>query len=403
MNANGRCPWVSYQIRRFLEWKPLDYLIGMVILVNTICLGLQAQYELEGRETWLTGTEHIFLSIYCLELLLRIIGYGFACLRNGWIAFDAILVFLGVASEWVLQPVIASATPDNSIIKQLLVLRVLRLLRLLRAVRMMQNFRTAWRLAHGLMTSGNTIASVFGLLLIALYIFTLAGIEVITKDKSLASNPEVSSIIQQNFNSVPRFLLTLSQFVLADSVSSIYSPLISAKPLLTVYFVPVMLIVSVALMNLVTAVIVEGALYNASKDREMENAAIKERVRRLAPKFKELFKMIDSDTSGIICIDEVNKLTVDDLPLEAHDHVDPDSMVELAQVLDVDGSGDVSEEEFVHGMIGLCMADVPKELLLTLKLTRVQMRAMTDIHKKLSEIEDTMRRELSDLAIKVTR
>ena len=44
---------------------------------------------------------------------------------------------------------------------------------------------------------------------------------------------------------------------------------------------------------------------------------------------------------------------VSGLPWEAIDHVDPDSMVELSKVLDLDGSGYVSQDEFVHGMIGL--------------------------------------------------
>ena len=62
--------------------------------------------------------------------------------------------------------------------------------------------------------------------------------EMITKDNSLTSNPEVCSIIQLQFHAVTRFVLTLSLVLLADSVALVYGSLINAKPTVTMYFVP---------------------------------------------------------------------------------------------------------------------------------------------------------------------
>ena len=68
-----------------------------------------------------------------MELLSRFYAFGFGCLKSGWVAFDAVLVVVGVASTWVL-PSIFTETPEE--LGPLLVLRVLRLLRLARAVKL---------------------------------------------------------------------------------------------------------------------------------------------------------------------------------------------------------------------------------------------------------------------------
>ena len=84
-------------------------------------------------------------------------------------------------------------------------------------------------------------------------------------------------------------MLTLIQFVNTDSIADIYKPLIRKSPVLVVrgrfvgrteeplsqtearqvFFVIFLLVVSVSIMNLVTAVIVEGAIAQAAEDKEV--------------------------------------------------------------------------------------------------------------------------------------
>ena len=45
-------------------------------------------------------------------------------------------------------------------------------------------------------------------------------------------------------------MLTLVQFVTMDSIAAVYYPLVVERPWLAVFFMPVMVLISVGLMNL---------------------------------------------------------------------------------------------------------------------------------------------------------
>merc|ERR1719443_78537 len=187
---------------------------------------------------------------------------GWSCLRSNWVVFDFVLVVLGAVSSWIIAPILA-AQQDSDVeveaLAPLMVLRVMRLLRLARAVRLLVQFKTLWMLVRGLLSSAGTMFYTFALMMLILYVFACLGIELITKDEELYHHPEVGEIVQYYFSSVTVIMLTLVQFITMDSIGSIYTPIVHKSPYLVTYFMIFLIVVSVSLMNLVTAVIVEGA------------------------------------------------------------------------------------------------------------------------------------------------
>merc|ERR1719460_3174742 len=100
---------------------------------------------------------------------------------------------------------------------------------------------------------------IFVLLIIILYVFACMGLEIFTKNVTLRKDPLFNSYVEEYWTDLPTSMLTLIQFVNLDSIGDIYTPLVLAEPTLVFFFVAFMLIVSICLMNLVTAVIVEGS------------------------------------------------------------------------------------------------------------------------------------------------
>merc|ERR1719464_1630738 len=112
-------------------------------------------------------------------------------------------------------------------------------------MRLVPYLDAAWKLIYGLLFSKKLICSTAWILFIMLYMFGCLGVEIITKDPELSDIPD----FDMHFGSLPRVMLTLLQFVTLDSAASIYYPLMLRNPLLLLFFLPVIVIVSIALMN----------------------------------------------------------------------------------------------------------------------------------------------------------
>jgi len=301
-----------------------------------------------------------------LEFTMRLLAWGFRkCFLDPWCILDSILLVLGI---------ISLATEQLGLqvkeIESLLVVRSLRLLRLMRALRLLKQFRTVWRLVNGLLTSANAMFSTLVLVILSLYIAACLGIEIITKDGDLSTRAETADIVSNYFGNLSTTLLTLTAFVTLDSIAPIYSPLIAQKPGLSIYFFFIILFVSIALMNLVTAVLVEGALANAHADKELEKMDLREKLRAQMPLLSQAFDEIDKDGSGTLSMEEMAMVPVDLIPqeLRAKSHVS--SMQDVFEMLDVDGVGELTRQEFVDGLLNLFLHDVPLPAVQTLRLLR---------------------------------
>ncbi|XP_014661450.1 PREDICTED: muscle calcium channel subunit alpha-1-like [Priapulus caudatus] len=101
---------LKHPIRRLcisiVEWKPFEYLVLFTIFANCIALAVYQPYagsDSNEVNTALESVEYVFLVIFTLEALLKIVSYGFvmhsgAYLRNGWNMIDFVIVVIGLVS-----------------------------------------------------------------------------------------------------------------------------------------------------------------------------------------------------------------------------------------------------------------------------------------------------------------
>lgn len=125
-----------------VEWKPFDVMILITIFAN--CAALAAYEPLPEKDSseineGLEVAEYVFLAIFTLEAVLKIIAYGFlfhpgAYLRNGWNILDFVIVVVGLATILV-KAFLSSGSFD---VKALRAFRVLRPLRLVSGVPSLQ-------------------------------------------------------------------------------------------------------------------------------------------------------------------------------------------------------------------------------------------------------------------------
>lgn len=352
-----------------------EYVTGMIILVNLVLVGIEVEMGLTTpgfyeKALWPHIAERIFLAIYTVEVLLRWVAGGWSNFKDPWFYQDLFLVALGIFAL-VLAPLFGGSNDTG--FERLLVFRGLRLLRLVRAFRMVNHFKIMWRLVYGLLTCGETILSTVALIMISLFVFACCAIELITRDDDLrqGDNVIVANIVENNFSSLGRTIMTLMQFVTLDSISAVYYPLITAKPYLVVFFLPILVVVSIGLMNLVTAALVENAMANAAQQAEEEKATLKSQLQHALPSLLELFQKLDEDGSGMLTEEELAKVNADILPPRILQSAFAEDMSDLFHYLDVDGTGTLSQSEFIEGLLNLCLLDLPLSTVQSLKLLRL--------------------------------
>jgi hypothetical protein len=249
------------------------------------------------------------------------------------------------------------------------VLRLFRLFRLARAVRLLVQFRTLWMLIQGLINSCATIMHTFSLMLMLLFIFGCIGMEIITipyqHDPGL-----MGQMVKENFANIPRTMLTLVRCVNFDGCAAMYEPMVDTHNHLVLFFLPFLGLISITLMNLVTAVIVEGALEQARDDKLSLERERQLQMTACIPTIKEIFTKLDTNGDGILTIEEVMAAS-DEIRTELAKSVgmklSEDSFVTLHQVMDEDGSGEITVDEFCAGLPKLCCSEAPLELFAMMK------------------------------------
>eukprot|EP00812_Abedinium_dasypus_P009850 NODE_350_length_1643_cov_576.584383.p1 GENE.NODE_350_length_1643_cov_576.584383~~NODE_350_length_1643_cov_576.584383.p1 ORF type:complete len:503 (+),score=168.32 NODE_350_length_1643_cov_576.584383:151-1509(+) len=381
-------------MREVLASPTFEVLMGLVILVNTVTLGIDAELDVtHDSPLWLERLEHVFLSIYTVEICIKLSSHGVrTCFKRGWFIFDLVLVTLGVSYSWMVKPISVHLTgetgSDAGIFQRVIALRVLRLLRMIRALRMLPLLKASWRMVSGLLESWGTMVSMLVLLTLALYLFACLGLEVITKSESVQVTLQEHGLVA-HFDSIITIMLTLTQFVTLDSCASIYYPIIKNHPELVFYFFPVIVIVSISLMNLVTAVLVEGGMALAHKDQRELRKEHFQKIKMLDPEFREFFRRVDADGSGTIQVVEMEHLALTCYPDALRDKIDAESLIELWDLLDADGSGDIDEAEFVDGLLILCLAEhdvISNDTLGLTKLIKANQNKSVHIQKTMQHV-----------------
>lgn len=372
----GRFEYIKVLMAKILGWRFFEPLMGIFILWNAANLGWTIDSELRGRDVAVPVIiEQILLGIFTAEICLRLFVKGCSSLKDPWNLFDFVLICTSLFTElltWLWRNVSETSTGDGAldVLERIVILRMLRILRLARAVRLVKSFKSLWRLVQGLMQCGVTMASAFLLMAGTTFMFACFGAEFITKP--FRNDPDIGSYIETYFSTLPKILITLFQFITLDGVSEFYMPLVLTKPALGIYFIILLMVVSIALMNLITALLVEHAISSQRMDDEMVAFYTRAKLKDLEPHFRTLFRKFDVSGDGVLRVGEILETMQSglEIPKVLQDVVNHARMIDLFDALDKDQSGFVTEDEFVEGLGYMALSDVPLETMQILHLVR---------------------------------
>jgi len=214
-----------------------------LILINALILGLETFPPImEKYGTMLKALDAIILTIFVIELLLRMAAHGFRFFKDPWSLFDFAVVAIAL---------VPASGP-------LAVLRTLRVLRVLRILTLMPSMR---KVVHGLISALPGLSSVIMLMALIFYV------------SAVVATGLFGQQFPQWFGNLGETGYTLFQVMTLESWSmGIARPVLEAYPFAWVFFVIFILVTTFTMLNLFIAVIVNAT----QAEHDLENAQMVE-------------------------------------------------------------------------------------------------------------------------------
>jgi len=377
------------------EWwihsNKANMIFGFVIIINSVTIGVFTDYP-PSRGLGLI-IDLFFNSVFILELGLRIVAEKQNVIFSGWNWLDAILVGFGAIDfafsvyQWV-----NDVTAEGGLLRMFSILRIVRVLKLVRLLRLFRMFSDLWILCIGLVSALKALVWLFLLLFIFMYVCAIVLtrqvgqplLEPYKNDASLncdgsllLSDPADFELMSDNnmlcldrgqvrhcqclvheyFYSVPKSMFILFQVMTGEDWPTIAEASMKALgptwgPAIGLFFVIFILFTTFALMNLVTGIIVDKVMSSAKQCQiEMEEKEHMDGKKDLAV-LKKVFKLmahkgnlnVDHFTLGLENPNIIDALKDLDIFLGT----DPDT---IFNILDMNGSGTLDEQEFCRGAL----------------------------------------------------
>ena len=205
-----------------------NVIIGIIVL-NSIVIGMQTSDAIvRSFGSILDTLDTLFLTIFVIELMMRIVAYGTGFVKRPWSVFDFVVV--GIA-----------LTPGAEAFS------VVRALRILRALRLISQVPTMRVVVEALLRSLPGLGSTAILLLL---IFYVGGVMTTVLFKT--AFPEF-------FGDLGSSIYSLFQIMTLESWSmGIVRPVMEQYPYSWLFFVPFVIVTSILVLNLVVAIVVDS-------------------------------------------------------------------------------------------------------------------------------------------------
>eukprot|EP00435_Cladocopium_sp_Y103_P047846 s453_g14.t1 len=278
--------------------------------------------------------------------------------------------------------------------------KIFRVLRLLRAGRLLISVPELYILVSGLTTSIKAIF--FGSIMLASVVFVWA---IVMVELVHPLNVEIDYTqtlcprCPRSFSTVYSSSLTLfSQIVAGDGWGTLSLPLAEAHPWLSVFLFAIMISISLGVMNLILAVIVEKAAEARQNDLDRKLAQKNLDREKNMIELALLCDRMDTDKSGALSLEEMLHGYVSErkfYTLMQESGIEKDDIQTMFNVLDANNSGEVDYLEFCN-LLGRCPKRDPMMLAAMTRYSVMELRKILqqDIVEAVREQTELLKEQL---------
>ncbi|KIC47769.1 voltage-gated sodium channel [Tateyamaria sp. ANG-S1] len=241
---------VRARLRVFLEQPKVHNAILALIIFNAITLGIGTSQSVQASMgPLLLIIDRIVLTIFVIELLLKLYAYGLNFFRNSWNIFDLFVVSVGLL-------------PQTAGLSALRGLRVIRALRLLSVIPQMR------AVVQALLDALPGMGAVIVMISIVFYVF------------GVMATIMYGASFDEWFGTLGRSLYSLFQIMTLESWSmGIVRPVMEVYPSAWAFFVPFIVITAFSVLNLFIGLLVNTMQSAVEEETEAEFEKLRALVR----------------------------------------------------------------------------------------------------------------------------
>lgn len=344
--------------------------VPIVILTNLILLGVEVDLSAElPPNAQIQAFQVANIIIVCFffgEILLKMHAYGCKMMYFGkdkWWNWSDLLIFLMSVFEIVGEAMASVVFASQMDPTQLRTMRFLRMARALRGVRVLRLLQYLSALRTIVFSIVSTMGSVFWtslLLVILFYLFGVLNTQIATDHCRALTHAVVPQKCDPElirfWSSVPQAMLTLFLSITNGiSWDECLQPLWDVSRVAIVSLIVYIVITVFAVLNTVTGVFCNMAIESARADKDMATMRQMQKHEAQVDALRGVFEEINPDGMGVISLEEL-KEALQQEKLRSFMHsmdIATDDIVTLFMVIDADGSGDITLDEFVYGCMNL--------------------------------------------------
>lgn len=231
------------RVKAFVESHVFTTLIFVLILLNTVSLGIETFQLTPNVSRVLSIFNTVCISVFVLEIVLKLYAYGVDFFKDGWNIFDTVIVLVSI------MPMIAFLSSMRAF-------RIFRMFRALRALRMLKRLEKLRVIVQALIRALPSVGWVVVLLAIIYYIFAVIGTNLFAK------------ISPDYFGTLWESLYTLFQITMADDLGNISRPLVQTGIGAVIYFVSFVVLSAILVLNVIVGVVVDSMAEIKKADQE---------------------------------------------------------------------------------------------------------------------------------------
>eukprot|EP00761_Pharyngomonas_kirbyi_P013252 gb/GECH01013279.1/.p1 GENE.gb/GECH01013279.1/~~gb/GECH01013279.1/.p1 ORF type:complete len:556 (+),score=116.92 gb/GECH01013279.1/:1-1668(+) len=286
-------------LKRILDTQAFKTTVMVLILLNGILVTIDLLlYDTQRQTTtWAGIIDIVFVLIFVVELILRILGRGMIpFFKSPWNTFDFFVILLSVVFKIASEVTISQISGDDDVALGIIkAIQVVRILRVVRLASVSEQLNLMTKILFELIIP---LAPIALSIIVIFYSFAMIGMESLG-GLLVADNPDLNGTdyaamsyhVVANFNSLPESLMTLFHLMIVNNwMVTMYGAMAATSGWIIIYFLVFYFIAVVVGMNLVMAFVLEVFLWRLEQKRKEEK---EEKQRRKAMKNENVVEMHD--------------------------------------------------------------------------------------------------------------